>query len=317
MIRRFIYTLAIALTCVQMEAQVNLVPNPSFELLDSCNTNGYLFNVAVGWSSANSASPDVFNLCSSSISSGVPLNNYGFQFPSHGDSYAGIFTYRDTAVTLNEWREYMQIELISQLVANVDYSVRLDISLSDSSDFACFNFGVYFSDTSTFIQGFSTIILNPQVQNTNLTLDNYTSWTTLSGTFTATGVEKYILIGNFTPDSLSMAYPANTPGLGFTGSYYYVDNIIVTPITSINSATSNELGISSVVINDKLSFEYKGAPITVDIVLYSIDSRRIVKTRQYITEGRNQIQVPNIAEGIYILSVTSRKKVYRKMLFKR
>jgi gliding motility-associated-like protein len=50
-------------------AQINLVPNPSFEEVDSCPPNREIF-VAKSWINPTTATPDNFNQCNSSPSSG-------------------------------------------------------------------------------------------------------------------------------------------------------------------------------------------------------------------------------------------------------
>src|SRR5438045_441883 len=68
----------------------NLVPNPGFEIFDTCVTNLNQISSAVGWNS-DRPSPDYFNACDLTYPSvKVPLNAFGFQYPSSGNGYAGL-----------------------------------------------------------------------------------------------------------------------------------------------------------------------------------------------------------------------------------
>src|ERR1700740_1940850 len=82
-------------TSKNLYAQFNLVPNPSFEIYDTCNTNTstYIEN-AIGWYNANTASPDYYNECSDVLS--VPICNPSlscYQYAHSGVAYSGIYCY--------------------------------------------------------------------------------------------------------------------------------------------------------------------------------------------------------------------------------
>src|SRR5437868_5222781 len=69
----------------------NLVPNPSFEDTVACPNNLSQINRAIGWSSYRQT-PDYYNSCSINGGySGVPLNQFDYQYPRTGNAYAGLF----------------------------------------------------------------------------------------------------------------------------------------------------------------------------------------------------------------------------------
>jgi hypothetical protein len=82
------------------KAQVNLVPNPSFETYTLCpdNMSGQgggdsdQLSRALGWA-GYSQTPDYFNKCSSNTVVSTPNNMAGYQQPHTGNSYAGLASF--------------------------------------------------------------------------------------------------------------------------------------------------------------------------------------------------------------------------------
>jgi OOP family OmpA-OmpF porin len=68
-------------------AQINLVPNPSFEIYNTCPNSGGQITYATGWFTATLGSPDYFNSCSAGY--GVPSNGFGYSNAQDGNAYAG------------------------------------------------------------------------------------------------------------------------------------------------------------------------------------------------------------------------------------
>lgn len=103
-----------------VNAQVNMVPNWSFELYDSCPSSADQINFCSGWSkySSNVTSPDYYNACAPETSFGVPNNIVSFQ-PDHRNciAYAGIVT---RGGSFND-REYIGIQLNQPLMVGEKY----------------------------------------------------------------------------------------------------------------------------------------------------------------------------------------------------
>lgn len=68
-------------------AQVNLVPNPSFEETISCSSWG--IHSVFTWFTPTVGSPDIFKKCMIIPNYKTPNNNKGYQYPRTGDNYAG------------------------------------------------------------------------------------------------------------------------------------------------------------------------------------------------------------------------------------
>jgi hypothetical protein len=231
MLRLFCLGVVSCLVAGVMEctAQINLVPNPSFEDYTDCPFSGSLLQYAVGWVSPTGYTPDYLNACdTTSYNMGVPSNVYGTQYARTGDAYAGIITMIET-----DSREYIQAQLNSPLLSGYTYEVTFYVSPADVCTYISNDIGAYFSTTPIHsIPANSLLYLPyiPQVQNNVVTnpLNVRDVWTKVSGTFTASGGERYITIGNFKNDSSTdtMHYPT-LPTPWWTTSYHYIDDVSV------------------------------------------------------------------------------------------
>src|SRR4051812_721199 len=105
------------LFCCIVEAQ-NLVPNPSFEVYDTCPDYMSQINRAVGWWAVR-MTPDYFNACSSTIYSSVPTNGFGHTMPASGNAYAGFIGYWQNNTILAP--ECFAAQLLSPLIIGTKY----------------------------------------------------------------------------------------------------------------------------------------------------------------------------------------------------
>ncbi|MBI3195714.1 MAG: hypothetical protein HYZ34_14795, partial [Ignavibacteriae bacterium] len=215
---------------LEVNAQTNLVRNHSFENYSQCPSNQGQINRVYRWGSPNTATPDYFNTCVrvsidlSFFYAHVPINYFGSQYPRTGNGYVGIISYYSNS----EWREYIQTELRCPLLRNTTYYVEFFVTLASGSKYATDDLGVYFSKTPIQYNNTVHISYTPQITNPEGNVINNTSqWTIISGSFVATGEEKYMIIGNFKSD-------ANTTVSNLSAgvreyAYYYIDDVTVRP----------------------------------------------------------------------------------------
>ncbi|MDD3876153.1 MAG: T9SS type A sorting domain-containing protein [Bacteroidales bacterium] len=227
-------------------AQVNLVSNSSFEDLSSCPSNQAQIYFATGWNILvnGGGTPDLFNVCCTDpFICGVPFNigNSTFQYAHLGNGYSGIEVVG--SYNIDNWREYIQSRLKKGLSAGHAYCVKFYASLSDQSHAYIKPLGAYFDNGSiSALTSYGLAAATPQVYNTTQLLNDTTNWMKIEGSFTATGNETYITIGNFFTDSSSEIGLIGSPPVWF--AYYYIDDISVID-TSLPAYAGNDTLIYS------------------------------------------------------------------------
>ena len=241
MLKSFISTIGLVFLSYTLQAQSNLVPNPGFEIhRDSSQIycgrglGGIDDGEAIYWFTPTHSS-DLFSDCIYRPSLGTPQNMAGFQVPRTGTSYAGIGLIRSFFDTTS-FREYLGTNLTERLAEEKIYVATANVSLADSFSFSIDGLQIWLTDTikmygstppnsNWFIRG------APQVRNEPGTyLEDTVNWMQICDTFTATGTEHYLLIGNFT-DSINI--PSRHIGgvdsidgnPNFGSSYYYIDDV--------------------------------------------------------------------------------------------
>jgi len=211
--------------------QVNLVQNSSFEVLLSCPDYFGQINLAHGWSAfinGGGSSPDLYALCCNQPPyCGVPNQSLfgGFQFPHSGNNYAGIFTAGSLHPDI--YREYIQTKLSQKLKFGEEYCVKFFCNLSNFSTAYITSLGAYLDDGSiSTTSPYGLPFASPQIYSL-YPINDTVNWMKIERSFLSTGIEEYLSIGNFFPDSLS--------GIGYFGSpstwssYYYIDDVSVIP----------------------------------------------------------------------------------------
>ena len=260
-----------------LKAQVNLVPNPSFEDTVHCPFMLAQIYFASHWSGSNGGTSDYFNSCADlNTSVSIPLNAGGNQLTRSGSGYAGIATYYVGA----DVREYLQTKLDSVLLPSHKYCAKFFVSLLDTQKVACNNIGMYFSDTA--IHSTNQLVFNviPQINNDIVSnpLTDKTGWTMVSGSFIANGGEQYITIGNFVDDANSDT--VHVAGGCCAGSGYYIDDVSVVDCTydGIDEITGDKMHFKLYPNpnNGNMVLEYKiGDNETGEIEIYDLAGKLI------------------------------------------
>ena len=278
-------TINILLTLLMFQSYAqNLVPNPSFEDFNSCPISDSQISALLNWYSPTQGSPDYFHSCNAGVFVGVPLNFPGSQLAQTGEGYIGInVAYGIPAI---DFREYAQVQLNSALTGGTDYFVSFNVSLSDTSNLATDDIGLFFSNDSLVdFNTFQSLSVTPQIENTqgNI-LSDPTIWYNISGNYTALGGEEYITIGNFKDASnttTSIVYVNQLDSSGYF-SYYYIDDVCIT-LDSLGCQSSlgvNEMNISSkkelVKIVDSMGRITANKPNSLLIYIYSDGSTKKV-----------------------------------------
>lgn len=117
------FTLILFLLSQFSIAQINLVPNPSFEDTVACPDAGGQFGNAADWHVAENT-PDYFNRCCLLPIFSVPDNTFSTRDAASGNAYCGFYTYSTVAF----YREKISVELIQPLIIGTKYYVSAKIS---------------------------------------------------------------------------------------------------------------------------------------------------------------------------------------------
>lgn len=229
-----LYFLTTSFGLLPITAQ-SLVPNNGFENFIVCPIGFSEFTGKVSnWQNPNTATPDYMNACANPNPAGVPKNGIGYQEAHGGNAYAGIYTFSGTT-----YREFIQIQLISPLIASHTYYFSMYVVLHNKSQTAIDDLGAYISVTAPNTTGLGMLpgLPYPQISNPyGSVITDTLNWTLVEGTYIATGGEEYLTLGHLKNDIsttyLSLPY-------GTVGAYYYIDDvnlidISLLPITLIN-----------------------------------------------------------------------------------
>jgi hypothetical protein len=314
---------AFLLTCA-ISAQ-NLIENGSFEDYSSCPTTDGQMAYALGWSDYL-YSPDFWHVCGVPGMAGVPVNIIGYQYARTGFGYGGVHAFGGTALSAAGLREFMGVQLSNPLVPGQSYHASMWVSWTTtgpgtqgSCRYANDKLGMRFQIQPTFDLDWYPLPNAAQVFTEDIITDS-TGWSLVEGDFMADSAYAYLFIGNFFGDletDDTLINPDGQWGL----SYYYIDDVCVTPLggeclfTSVNdSRGASGISVFPNPFTDVLFVEGLDAQ-RVEVVLRDPAGRFI---DAYVLEdalGTRAFQLPNLAPGIYTLTLTEQKKeLYRALL---
>ena len=253
--------ICVCLASIAGQAQINLVYNGSFEDTIQCPLGwdhikatkfwtGTDSNITVYDSFRSHGMPDLVHTCANSTVSvaKVPNNRVFFRNPHTGNSMVTVMMFNDNRDT-SWWfyqRDYLQGRLQSSLTAGKQYCVTFYTTITQASTYAIDHIGAYFDDgTIDTIAparcGYIHSMFHPQVFDTAISNDTL-HWTKIQGIFTATGVERFMTIGNFFEndqvDTLQVYYPSiygTSVGLRLF-SWYLIDDVSVIATDAVADA---------------------------------------------------------------------------------
>jgi len=219
-------------------APSNLIMDASFEMDDVklLKTYGQLPLLLKNWGSPNEAKADLFNTMAKATKVAIPKNDLGTEEAFEGSGYAGFRAFtKDPKKT----RTYLQAKLAKKLTKDKMYCVKFNISLSDLSKWGANNIGIYFSDRKVQNANTNALTFIPQItEKSNAPLVTMSGWETICGTFLSTGKEEYFILGCFgEEDNIKLEKvikPATQEGMIMPDAYYYIDNIEVIEIESVD-----------------------------------------------------------------------------------
>jgi len=204
---------------IKSQQIANYVNNGGFEDITQCI--GFSNSKLKYWSLVDTnkfTGYKVFNKCLGN----TPSYGTDFQWPRSDSGFiAGTFFHTNFPNIRSNLRNKMK----TTLSANKTYCVKFYVNIKNASDFGIDGFGAYFGNNTLDTINYCTIpltYLNPQVQNPNGNVINDTlNWISITGTFVATGNEKYLVLGNFKNDAAT-----NTLAIVPTATAGYCDVLL-------------------------------------------------------------------------------------------
>jgi hypothetical protein len=313
----------VLLVCIG-QAQ-NLVPNGSFETFSLCPFTGDKIYFSNGWFQPNKfqgfsvnqcSSSDYYNSCGDSTSFvSIPKNYFGFQFARTGNAYIGLALYNHL-FNQNGGREYAEVKLNQELVSGKKYNLKYYVSMANNSRYSITKFDAHLSNDSLLsssIDGMN-ILVTPQIQY-NGRINDTLNWTEVSGSFIATGLEKFLTLGNFHDGALCDSATAQVPGLvNCCAAYYYIDDVTLTEdtITGVEEAYNFDFSIYPNPSNN--SVQISSQEIMLEINVVDIRQKTIIALKP--NKSNTQIDVSQMEDGIYIVQCKFKNGdvLYKKMV---
>jgi hypothetical protein len=268
------------LSLSQFSAQItNYVTNGGFEKYTTCNVNDPLMTYAVnaiGWDEIdNNMSTKWNNYCYGS----VPFNAFYYCYPRTDSAYVA-YDFLCLNCSQNTLRTYIRNTLKEKLNAGKTYCVKFYINNSEYSSYSIDGFDAYFggNELDTITRAHIPLTyLTPQIKNpTNNFITDTIGWSLITGTFTANGSEKYMVIGNLRSDALTNKILSNLSLASQSYSFCTagIDDVSCIPIdlpafagedTSCAPGTSKYLGRQRDVGIDEDCMWYKLPNVTTAI----------------------------------------------------
>jgi hypothetical protein len=295
-----------------LQSQTNLVPNPSFEIYDTCpNTESQIIR-AVNWYAAKQT-PDYFNSCAPNIypSFSVPNNIFGYCPAASGSAYCGIIT--RWALDNYYHAEFTGCQLQAPLQTGVKYYLSLKTMRSGGAnrynECGINKIGMLFS-TNQYSCTPTTPICNCAQFYTDSIITDTLSWTRIAGSFVADSNYSFINIGNFFIDGLEDSIMVRGVQCN---AYYFFDDVCVSTDSVYAYTYSYNTNIGVNILNDKLVKIYpnpvKDFLIVEDkennitqINLYT-DTGELIKTYIENLKEINRLDFTNLTSGIYNITI--------------
>ena len=323
--RTFLLIIIIAFNFKAGKAQINLVPNPSFEdtisiqfpvspNIQSYTPYWYGINAYFSEYLPSSTAPVYSN-----NSFGVPSNGTGYQYARSGVAYAGVHTFINST---NPLRTYIQVKLSETLESGKKYKVGFYASLADSVHTANNTIGAYFSPDSFSVGNYSFINQSPQISNNHQNdLSSKTDWTLVCDTIVATGIEQYMTIGNFITDSISDTlylgggcYTNN--GFILCVAYYYIDDVSVTLIdeTGIAEQKQNRFKLFPNPNTGNFKLQYNGILNKTTMLYISDVYGKLIDTKE-ISNTATDYENKSLTSGLYFYSLSQGNEEFERGKF--
>jgi hypothetical protein len=289
----------------------NLIADPGFEIHDpECDS----WLKLVHWYNPNTATPDLTCLpagqCNQILTPEF-IESFQYPLPYDGDCMMGMF-WCYSEISSFQTREYIATKLISPLEAGTEYVLSFFVSRSIRWNLAIDKVGAFFFSVDSTIVDYSTIMqVEPQVETSGEVLTPDLEWQLITLTYTATGGEQHMVLGNFRDYHEMTVVNTGTSWKNWDNAYYFVDEVTLQPQVSTSvedhfvvllegRVYSNELYLSSNVHANFRVFDVLGRPVMHGQLL----------------PGNRIESLENLTAGMYVLTIQSGAEVYTRKFWK-
>ena len=286
----------------QAPAQVNLVPNPSFEDTVYCPQNGRM-SACQHWVNCR-ATPDYNHACAplgNSNAFGVPDNVFGFQPASTGNAYCDLWTYATTGL----YREFIGVALTEPLAVGQAYDVSFKCSAASPGHGYCLQankLGIRFS-TVPYDSAHPTPIDNSSHVFTEAVITDTAEWIVVSSVFIADSSYDFLVLGNFFDNDNTDTLVPGSECDGF--AVYYVDDVTVSLSLSRPDHESSEVKV--IVNNDHIKI-VAANPVKRITICNMLG--------QLFFDGQKQgLEATSFAHGFYVVHVEAERATYTAKCF--
>ncbi len=203
---RGIFLIAGILQALVSGSAQNLVPNPGFEIYETCPdsyTSRAPRELVPHWRIPTRGTTDYYNKCSR-FNVGVPMNMMGNCFAAEGVAYAGMILLEHPEKAEQgeqpvNYREYLQAKLEKPLESESTYRVSCSFAFAGHSLYIAPVLGVHFSEKRISRRRVRRAI--PQLGMDTACFEYEKEiWYEWADTLTASGGEEYLTLGNFHED---------------------------------------------------------------------------------------------------------------------
>ena len=335
------------LPCRFIKAQINLVPNPSFEIIDTpCIRGGginfWLNSHMVGWWPVRNTSDyftDLNNICTDWPNQmnqfAQPSNLFTYNLPpATGNKYAGACSFNYNGIGSENYREQIQCKLIAPMIVNHYYQVKFKIAFCSHRNRyragtvppkASTNLGIKFTNQRYRYNLYSNIYPNIKdtIPSLNLSPDikpskqiSDTTWVEVSGIFKADSAYNYLILGGFgldaTIDTITIPNGLIYDSMRLVRKegcgYYFFDDLSVMEIDTVFSQLQL-LEINSGLLLFVSQDNLNVLNITQNSILQIDNIMGSTIFKQNLEPGNRTINLKEIISknGVYIISVLNSK----------
>ncbi|MFI5203925.1 MAG: T9SS type A sorting domain-containing protein [Flavobacteriales bacterium] len=297
---KLICTNILVLLAISVSSQ-NLVPNPGFEVQDTCPAVSQIY-LAQPWVSATTGTPDLYNTT-------CPTQNASART---GIGSSGVYCLN----TFANNREYMEVPLTSSLVNGQTYCVNFYVSRLNYR-YACNRMGAYFSVGAVNQATTSVLPFIPQVENNPGNMLSAIGWIQIWGSFVASGGESHLILGNFSNDADTDTLVVNA-GSTSKVAYYKIDDVSVMACAAGMEETGfaeENITVYPSPANDKVNIRVEKDMSISKIEILSVTGGIVKSTAvNYTAAGTFTTDLSELNNGIYIISLSTEFGIVNKRI---